>query len=341
MVRIKVNVAATAPLLALSAGDAFLGLPVVESTPGGQGVILEAPDTLSADEIDLLVDDGLQRGLIVPSVDSGLWRYEHTDYRPLGWPEILPADVAVLYTVGDTFPLHGITESVRQRGRFGAKRLGHVDTPVQADHPFFRGKTLVRANNTEPGGSTDAHGTHTLTTAAGGEGVASDAEMYTAPMLIGGSATEAAVAAGIRWCADNNCDVHSLSLGGSPSQVIDDAVSYARQKGQWVVSAAGNSGGNITPGSPARASTVIAMAADRDLRKASFSDGYNWSLPNRYYGEGVYVVAGVPGGGTGVMSGTSMACPTLAGLLLLLRAAGLSEEQMLVYLAAHQVPVKE
>jgi subtilisin family serine protease len=135
------------------------------------------------------------------------------------------------------------------------------------------------------------------------------------------------------------CDVLTLSLGGSPSSVIDAGVQYARERGCWVLAAAGNSGGNPTPGSPARAATVIVMAADRACVHASFTDGREWSLPNRYYSMGVNIVAGVPGGATGIMSGTSMACPTLAGLALLLRAAGYSEAQMLAYLASHQVAV--
>lgn len=312
----------------LDTGATFHGWPIVSTTPGSPHLIVDVPED-EATQLTTLQ----QQGVIVD------WRPEHADYAPLGWPVVMPAAVAALFTVGDTFPLVGITDEVRQRGNWGAKRLGHVDTPVDASHPFFAGKTLVRANNTAPNGETDAHGTHTLTTAAGGEGVAYDAEMYTYPALAGGQGSEAAVANGIRWCADQNCDVLTLSLGGSPSSVIDAGVQYARERGCWVFAAAGNSGGNPTPGSPARAATVIVMAADRACVHASFTDGREWSLPHRYYSMGVNIVAGVPGGATGIMSGTSMACPTLAGLALLLRAAGYTEAQMLAYLATHQVAV--
>lgn len=309
--------------------DFLFGFPILATSPGSAQFIVDVPDAEGLERLAVLQ----QQGEIVD------YREAHDDYRPLGWPEILPADVRPLFTVGDTFPLQGVTDAVRKRGNWGAKRLGHVDTPVDASHPFVKGKTLVRANNTNPSGDSDAHGTHTLTTAAGGEGVAYDAEMYTYPALAGGSGSEVNVANGIRWCADQGCDVLTLSLGGSPSQVIDAAVQYARERGCWVFSAAGNDSGNPTPGSPARASTVIVMACDRNLAHASFTDGRNWALPHRHYSIGVLVVAGVPGGGTGVMSGTSMACPTLAGLALLLRAAGLTEAQMLAYLDNHQRPV--
>jgi hypothetical protein len=308
--------------------DWLFGFPILSTVPGSHQFIVDVPDEAGLEKLALLQSQG-------ELVD---FREAHDDYRPLGWPVF--GQMAGAYVPGDQFPLMGITPSVLERGRWGAKRLGHVDTPVDAAHPFFAGKTLVRANGTNPNGEQDAHGTHTLTTAASTAGVASDAELYSYPALIGGSGSEAVVANGIRWCADQGCDVLTLSLGGSPSQVIDAAVQYARQRGVWVFSAAGNDGGNPTPGSPARASTVIVLACDRALQPASFTDGRNWpQFGNRVYGQGVYVVAGMPGGGVGTMSGTSMATPAVAGCALLLRAAGLTEAQMLAYLASHQAPV--
>jgi subtilisin family serine protease len=314
---------------ALDVGATFHGFPVVSTVPGSPQMIVEVPDDDAAavEQLNALVE----RGDVVD------WREAHADYRILGWPEIVVA--AVNYEVGDTFPLVGATEAVRRRGQYGAVRLGHVDTPVDADHPAFAGKQLVRATGAVPSGGEDAHGTHTLSTAASALGIASDAELYTAPALSGGSGTEAAVANGIRWCADQACRVLTLSIGGSPSQVIDAAVTYARQRGGLVFAAAGNDGGNPTPGSPARAASFIVLACDRNFQHASFTDGRNWSLPRRYYSQGVYIVAGVPGGGLGLMSGTSMATPHLAGLACLLVAAGLDEAQIAAYFDGHLAAV--
>lgn len=317
MTRIKVNVAATARLLALSAGDTFLGLPVVESTPGGQGAILEVPDSLSADDIDLLADEWLQRGLIVPSVDSGLWRYEHTDYVPLGWPVILPDSVAALYAPGDTFGLLGITEDIRRRGKYGAGVLVGVCDTGCAQHPWFQGKGVAG----DFGVDTHGHGTHVCGTILGQEGIASDATLYVRNVLPGGSGTESGVAEGIRDCANRNVRVLNLSLGGGASQVIDDACTYARQLGVVVCAAAGNST-NAAIGSPARAADLIVMAFDRAREWASFTDGRGWDNPNRVGAPGVNIVSAAPGGGTQVMSGTSMATPHMVGVAALLFGGG-------------------
>ena len=49
------------------------------------------------------------------------------------------------------------------------------------------------------------------------------------------------IAMGIRYAADNSADVISLSLGGSSSSVMRDAVDYAYGKGVFLCAAAGNS----------------------------------------------------------------------------------------------------
>ena len=57
-----------------------------------------------------------------------------------------------------------------------------------------------------------------------------------------GTATEADVAPGITWAADHGANVINLSLGGSYSSTIADAIAYATRKGVLVVAAAGNNG---------------------------------------------------------------------------------------------------
>lgn len=336
MVDYKIEAAPTARSLGVDAApddpSSWMGFRVIQSVPGSPHMIIDVPDT--AAEFERLA--ALQeQGVVID------YRPAHSDYRVTGFIPVVPADVAAQVTVGDTFVLVGGTEEIRRLGQYGAPtRLGHVDTPVDARHPVFANKSLTRARAIDPGQG-DEHGSHTLGTAAGAVGIASDAPMFTYPALLGGSGSEAEVGNGIRWCADSGCRVITLSLGGSPSQAIDAATTYARQRGSIVVVAAGNDGGNPTPGSPARAASFIVMACDRNLVHASFTDGRNWTLPRRYYSQGVTVVAPFPGGLYGIMSGTSMACPHLAALICLLLSAnpGWSEQNVADYLDQHLLSV--
>lgn len=106
-------------------------------------------------------------------------------------------------------------------------------------------------------------------------------------------------------------DVISMSLGGAPfSQVEQEAVNYAYNKGCVIVASSGNdSSGEVSY--PAGYDNVIAVGAtDENDELAAFSN----------YGEKLDIVA--PGveiystvrGGYGEKSGTSMACPVIAGM---------------------------
>jgi subtilisin family serine protease len=332
----EIKVQAAPGYSALDVGDSFHGIPITATVPGSPQMILAFPDTLDSDAITGMLLDWVDQGLIVDD-GNGLARVAHNDYVPLGFPD--PPDgvhTEANEQVGDTFPLIGLTDAVREAGQWGAGRFGIADTYLEPSHPFLAGKSVVSMAN--PADS-EAHGTHTTTTAAGAEGIASDADIYHVNVLPGGTGSEALVANGIRWLADQGCAVISLSLGGTASSVIDAACQYARQRGCWVIAAAGNSGPNTVIGSPARAATVIVCACDRDRRFAFFSEGGQWSNPNRITGPGVRIVAGVPGGGVRSMSGTSMATPHIAGCCMYLKPHLQSEAALLGYLQANTQPV--
>jgi len=123
---------------------------------------------------------------------------------------------------------------------------------------------------------------------------------------------ENAAARGIVYAADNGADVISMSWGYSVYRnLISDAIEYAYAKGVVLVAAAGNEG-NTKKFFPAGHEYVIAVAAtDDNDEKAIFST----------YGEWVDVAAP----GIDILSlkswdtyinssGTSMACPYVAGL---------------------------
>ena len=133
-----------------------------------------------------------------------------------------------------------------------------------------------------------------------------------------GSGSMADVAAGIVYAADEGADIINLSLGSAVgSQVTEDAVNYAMEKGVTVIASAGNSGGAL-PGFPARYEGVVAVGAvDPDGSRSSFSNkgGDIWA-PGRdvhttYLNDGYKA-----------LNGTSFSAPYVAAMAAVLEGMG-------------------
>lgn len=118
-----------------------------------------------------------------------------------------------------------------------------------------------------------------------------------------------------------------MSLGGPyPNPLIQEAVKYAHSKGVILVCAAGNSGDNdpLTneigyPASFPQCISVAAVSKADGLPVAVFS---NSNAEVDYAGIGVDVVSMQPGGTWQTMSGTSMACPHVCGLIAAILSNG-------------------
>lgn len=212
-------------------------------------------------------------------------------------------------------------------------KIAIIDTGVDYNHPDLAGKVIKGydyvSDDWDPMDQND-HGTHAAGIAAaatnnarGIAGMAPNVSIYAVRVLdANGSGSLDDVANGIYHAVDNGAKVVSLSLGGPGSATsLQNAVNYAVSKGVVVVAAAGNEN-TSAPSYPAYYSGAIAVAAtDRNDLRASFSNYGSWvdvAAP------GVDIASTVRNGGYAYMSGTSMACPLVAGVAGLLASQGRS-----------------
>ena len=198
------------------------------------------------------------------------------------------------------------------------------------------------------------HGTHCAGVAAGvtnnGLGIGSLAgtndespfvEVSSIKVLnAGGMGTQKTIIAGIIEATDGGADVISLSLGGrsnaSSQRAYSAAVEYAHRNGAIVVAAAGNSNRDAIDYAPANAKGMITVAAiDELLLRAPFSNRTD-KLAMAIAAPGVGIYSTVPGNGYKSYSGTSMACPFVAGLLGVMKSLDPSLDYKEAYRIIHR-----
>jgi subtilisin len=218
-----------------------------------------------------------------------------------------------------------------------------LDTGIDADHPDLQanlgsGTAYAKCK----GGSCNAdwdddndHGTHCAGIAGADDntegvvGVSTEATLHAVKVLDSqGSGSFSDIAAGVEYVADQGWDVASMSLGGSSgSAALQDAVQYAASKGVFLVAAAGNSGPcSDCVGYPAAYSEVVAVGSTTvDDSLSSFS---STGPEVEIAAPGSDIRSTVPGGSYDTFSGTSMACPHVAGAAGQLMAGGSSASQV-------------
>lgn len=208
-----------------------------------------------------------------------------------------------------------------------------LDTGIDYTHPELENRVIKGYNFVD--NSLDVmdrfgHGTHVagIIGARGNNGIGVAGIAWNVRMLAvkvlgdNGQGSTAAVMNGIRYAADMGAKVINMSLG-SPDTAVDpalqQAIAYASAKGSLVICAAGNNRGGV--GSPANDPGALAVSS---TSKFLWFEYLSW-FSNR--GDKIEVAA--PGGGIwstvpmnpnrtgatgyGKLSGTSMACPMVAG----------------------------
>jgi subtilisin family serine protease len=206
------------------------------------------------------------------------------------------------------------------------------DDPTNFNDRNYGNKDIMAA--------TSFHGTHCSGiigairgNGKGVDGVASDVRIMTVRAVPDGDEHDKDVALAIRYAVDNGAQIISMSFGKdfSPRKDwVDEAVKYAETKGVLLVHAAGNDAKDVDTqdnfpsalfkDGKYRPNNYITVGASGDPTNggltASFSNYGKTEVD--VFAPGVQIYSSIPGGNTyGNASGTSMACPVVAGIAAL------------------------
>lgn len=216
-------------------------------------------------------------------------------------------------------------------GLTGSTRKAWVlDTGIDYTHPDLNVNTALSRSFTreKDGNDGNGHGSHVAGTIGakagngiGVVGVAPGVQVIAVKVLTrSGSGSNSGVIAGVDYAAANftSGDVANMSLGGGYSQALNDAVIAAATKGLRFALAAGNESKDAGTTSPASANHAniytISAFAQGDVW-ASYSNFGNPPVDFAEPGSSIYST--YKSGGYATLSGTSMASPHMAGLLIL------------------------
>ncbi|WKN30207.1 S8 family peptidase [Porifericola rhodea] len=311
-----------------SANDWSRGQAVPSGMPGEQIAydvnLYEAPLVMGAftddelkklkknDNIAKIEDDGEVYAMHQPS------QFSHFQFegQPVVAAETIPEGINQIKAPNAWLATQGI----------GIK-VAILDTGIDYNHPDLKDNYKFGVSFIDDESSPmdfNGHGTHcagTVAAAINGQGVvgaAPSAYLYAVKVLSRtGSGAWSSLIAGIDWCINKkNMDVISMSLGGSSApSAVESICQAAWNKGAVLVAAAGNNNGPVI--APAKYPSVIAVSAiDSANAKASFSC---FGPEVELCAPGVQVLSTKVGGGYVKLSGTSMACPHVAGAAAIAR----------------------
>lgn len=207
-------------------------------------------------------------------------------------------------------------------------RICVVDTGVNRDHPDFDANKILGYNGNDLvqpwWHDQSGHGTHVSGTIAASDndegvvGVSPGAEVFTARVFVTNDEFfTSGIIAALQACKDGGAQVISMSLGGASSVTFEQQAyeDLFTKFGIITVASSGNSG-STDYNYPAAYDKVISVGSVTSLgQKSSFST-YNNKLD--VVAPGSNVKSTWSNGSYATISGTSMACPHVSGIVALM-----------------------
>ncbi|NTU41985.1 MAG: S8 family serine peptidase [Nitrospirales bacterium] len=213
-----------------------------------------------------------------------------------------------------------------------------LDTGVDYTHPDLQGKVILGKNciddNNDPA-DYDGHGTHVAGIVAAmsakgsyGGGVYPNCKILAVKVLDpDGNGSDFDIACGMQYVRQvattttPPARIVNMSLGLSGrNSLIAQEVAAIKAAGLILVAPAGNDNSTAStyPGADPNTALRVMATEDHDCR-ASFSNFSPSRYPNRYNiaAPGWNILSTLPGGKYGIMDGTSMATPVVAGVAAL------------------------
>ena len=241
------------------------------------------------------------------------------------WPaNVVSLDTAQFQQRPWTHSAHRVTTPKRQYGG-SAVKLAVIDTGVdvgwKSDLSIIGQRDYIRGNG-DMGETYDdnGHGTHCASIAGacsndiGVVGVTPGIPIISYKVLDGrGFGTANLLAKGIFAAVNDGCQIMSISIGmQQPDKEVQEAINHAHLSGCMVFCAAGNDGPRPdTMDWPARFEFSKPVGSvNQRMEPSRFSSR---SSKNAYWFGGEQIVGLLPNKRIGELSGTSMACPGVAG----------------------------
>ncbi len=195
-----------------------------------------------------------------------------------------------------------------------------IDTGIRTTNADFGGRATVGVDEIgdgQNGQDCAGHGTHVAGTVGGSAyGVAKNVSLVAVRVLnCGGSGTYTQVIAGVDWVTAHAIKpaVANMSIGGSKSTALNNAVASSVNSGVTYAVAAGNNSANACSYSPSSTTAAITVGATTSSdARASFS---NFGTCVDMFAPGASIVSDwyTNDSATATLSGTSMATPHVTG----------------------------
>ncbi|KAB2376433.1 MULTISPECIES: S8 family peptidase [Actinomadura] len=193
-----------------------------------------------------------------------------------------------------------------------------IDSGLAVGHPQFGGRAAVAwvaPTFNGDGADCNGHGTHVAGIIGSSTyGVAKGVKLRALRVLdCNGEGYVSDIMSAVNWLRTHAAKpaVANMSIGGAKSTALNTAITNLSKSGVFVSVAAGNDNQDACKTSPASAGWVMAVGATTSYdNRATWS---NWGPCVDINAPGYDIRSTLPGNKTGLMSGTSMASPFVAG----------------------------